>query len=33
MALLRRLTTVLGFEQQPLPYCPQCGGHYPAHSH
>ena len=30
MALLARL---LGFEQQPLPYCPRCGGHYPAHTH
>ena len=30
MALLARL---LGFEIPPLPYCAQCGGHYPAHNH
>ncbi len=27
------LLALLGFEQQPLPYCPRCGGHYPAHTH
>ncbi|RUP66728.1 hypothetical protein SSPNP10_15815 [Streptomyces sp. NP10] len=30
---LRALLAALGFEQQPLPYCPRCGGHYPAHTH
>lgn len=30
---IHALIRALGFEQQELPYCPQCGGHYPAHSH
>ena len=31
--MIRRILDALRFEQQDLPYCPQCGGHYPAHSH
>jgi len=31
--MILRLLAALGFEQQPLPYCPRCGGHYPPHSH
>lgn len=31
--MIHRLLTALGFEQPELPYCSQCGGHYPAHSH
>jgi hypothetical protein len=31
--MIKRLLALLGFEQQELPYCAICGGHYPAHSH
>lgn len=31
--MIRRILAALRFEQQELPYCAQCGGHYPAHSH
>lgn len=30
---LALLAALLRFEQQELPYCAKCGGHYPAHSH
>lgn len=30
---LQALLAALSFTQQELPYCPRCGGHYPAHSH
>lgn len=33
MTFLRRLTAALRFTQPELPYCAQCGGHYPAHAH
>lgn len=28
--MIRRLLAALGYEQQPLHYCGNCGGHYPA---
>jgi hypothetical protein len=31
--MIHALLTALGFDVQERPYCPQCGGHYPAHSH
>lgn len=31
--MIRTLLALFRFDQQELPYCPQCGGHYPAHSH
>lgn len=31
--MIHSLLTLLRFTQPELPYCPQCGGHYPAHSH
>lgn len=31
--MIRDLLAALGLDFPPLPYCPQCGGHYPAHTH
>lgn len=31
--MIKRLLALLRFEQQELPYCPVCGGHYAPHSH
>lgn len=33
MTLLSLLSAVLRFEQQELPYCARCGGHFPPHGH
>lgn len=31
--MILRLLAALRIDFPPLPYCPRCGGHYPAHSH
>jgi hypothetical protein len=30
---IHALIRTLGINFPELPYCPQCGGHYPPHSH
>lgn len=31
--MIGRLLALLRFDQQQLPYCARCGGHYPPHGH